>query len=359
MKTYDSTDLEGMLDPSDKTMQRVIDDLDRACAPPMPAQMRAGIAHQLTVTAREGTGRQGCLWPVAIGGALSRGRLASLVAAVLLVLSGAAGYLRLQNPPPASAAQILRRSAAAAIDIPAGRVVHEITRVHLTQENVQPATSDLTLEQWTQVDGDGHPLQVNVQASSPNAALDERTVADRHGTLWTYGAQPNVVTKSTWTPGTSLFTGPLPSDPQAIAFLPKETMYAPQDPGVMRDLLTAAANGSDGSMRLLDRRTIDGRAVDAVQVTRPNPSAQSPHGWSRDVFTIYLDASTHLVRRIELRGVSAAGGAVFEQSFDVTTYEVVPVSSVPPGIFTFTPAPGTRICTPSEPASCETARGKG
>lgn len=348
MTTQTNDDLRQYLDCPDALMQRLTADLETACNAPVPPDLQEAMARHLASAARKPARRRSML-----GGVRVRSRLTSLAAAALIIAAGTVGYARLQSPTPVSAAQILRRAAAAMSEVPVGDVVHEVTQMHLSAAVTPPPNDDLTFEQWTQVNGEGNPLQADLVAKSANRALDERLVADAQGHMWTYGPTADTVTKSTWTPGKPLFSGPKPTDPQGIIFLPKEMMDSPQDPNTMRDLLNAAASGSDGQMKRLDPQTIDGRAMDVVQVTHAAGDATSPFppGWSLEVYTIYLDASTHLVRRIDVKGMSDQGATVYQQTFDVTTYEVLPLSQVPAGTFTFTPAPGTKVCEPLEPGA--------
>jgi hypothetical protein len=89
-------------------------------------------------------------------------------------------------------------------------------------------------------------------------------------------------------PGKPMFNGPSPTDLQGIIFLPKEVMEAPEDPSLMRDLLTATASGGDGQMKLFDQQTMDGHTVDVVQVTLTAGTVGKgfPPHWTREVYTI-------------------------------------------------------------------------
>jgi hypothetical protein len=172
------------------------------------------------------------------------------------------------------------------------------------------------------------------------------------------------VNKNAWTPGKPFFQPPPASDPEAILYLPKQTMNAPQVPGGMRELLLAAAKGTDGQIRLLPQQSVDGATVDVVQVTRQiaGASSQQPEGWTANVITIYLDSSTYLIRRIDIGGRNPEGVTLAEQRLDITTCEILPASDVPTGVFTFTPPPGTNVCTivdatTSPPASSCTIAG--
>ncbi|HZU14890.1 MAG TPA: hypothetical protein VFB58_18790 [Chloroflexota bacterium] len=356
MTIPNDTTLEQMLDGSDPTMRRVVSDLERVCTTLMTDDRRDAIANRLAAASAATPPRRPLSLP-----RIRLSRPVSIVSAAAVLLSLVLGYARLQSPTPVSAAQILRRGAAAIADVPAGSVVHEITQIHVTllasPTNIPRPNDDVTMEQWTQVDAHGGPLQFDLQATSPNADLDERTLGEADGTMWIYGAKPDVVTKSTWTPGKSPFGAPSGNQAESLLFLPKDMMYKPQDPAAMRALLAAAASDTGGQLRLLPQQTIGGRTMDVVQLTQTVDTAGQQPG-TQDVLTIYLDAAGYLVRRIDwhtvvpghtiqLHGSQGEIPLVSDQTFDVTTYQVVPLSQVPAGTFTFTPAPGTKVCTPA------------
>jgi hypothetical protein len=346
MTTYDDLDLAP--DGADFTTLRLLADLERACVATIPPRRRTDIARRLSASADTAAASP----PLTLRGAAGtrrmsvnrrrwigrpRTRVASVAAAALVALAGTLGYLHLQNPSSVSAAELLHRAAHAVGDVAPGQVVHEVVR-----------DGSITHEQWTQVNADGNPMRIDLRAGSPNTSLKESLVADAQGNLWTITG-PNQVYKSTWTPGTPLFQGPPPSDPEAILFLPKQTINRPQDPGAMRRLLLTASQGSDGQTRLMPRQTIDGRTVDVIEVSRKAPSSGYglPQGVTTNVLTIYLDDSTYRIRRIDWRGVNDSGATVQDWLLDITTYEVVPLSAVPSGTFAFTPSPGTQVCTPT------------
>jgi hypothetical protein len=279
-------------------------------------------------------------------------RPASLAAACLLVLGGLLGYERLQSPATVSAASVLRRAAAATRGVTSSAVVHEMTVSHVNGVTPPPGVThfnDVTVEQWTQVDAAGNPVRFDLRRTSPTPGLrGSRTVGDAAGNLWEYDENsPEIVGKMAWTPGKPYFQPPPPSDTDAILFLLKQTMNTPQDPAAMRALLLAAARETDGETRLLPQQTIDGRPVDVVEVERstPVPPPHTARDATKTVIIISLDASTYLVKRIDMRSLNDAGVTVTDDQLTVTTYARVSPASVPPGTFTFTPGPGMQVCT--------------
>jgi hypothetical protein len=292
----------------------------------------------------------GSLWP---RGA-SR-RAVSLAAAVLIVLGGVLGYLRVESPTSVSAAQILRRAAVALTDVGPNSVVHEISIVHVGIDSSNaPHAGDLVTEQWTQLAPNGNPARVDLHHTIVGGESDERLVADAQGVMWTYDPASKTVYKSSWTPGQPLFQPPPPSDPMAILLLAKQTTNAPQDPAAMRALLLAAAKGTALQSRLLPQQSLDGRTMDVIEISRSTagPGWQSAPNATSEVVTIYADASTYLIRRVEMRGLDDRGATVSEERGDVTKYEVLPTSAVPAGTFTFTPPPGTQLVTCSASHHC-------
>jgi hypothetical protein len=343
---------------SDPKMLRLISDLQQLATVTISTRRRSEIATYLSSRAHIDVEKsaQSVATPLALPREVTRPGphvanhgiakwLLSTAAALLLILGGGVGVLRLTSPGAVSAAQILKRAAVAFGNVPANQVVHETTIEHLVQQPGSPSIGDISSEQWTQVDSKGYPLQVDLTHTAANSVPGERLVADNQGNVWTYDPVGNSVTKGTWTPGTAFFQPPPASDPMSILFLAKQTMNAPQDPSVMRNLLQSASGGADGQMQILPQQTIDGIAYDVVQITRATTggTARSAPDATSDVIIVFIDPSTYFIRRIEMKGVNDYGATVSDQTIDITRYEVMSPSDVPPGTFTFTPSPGTRV----------------
>lgn len=353
---HDESDLDLSAQAPDATMRTLMAQLEIMCSTSIDPARRAAIGQRLNAYWLEhrnsAAARRATMLRLPSDAAVSRGRrtvrpnkwLLSVAAALILGLSGGFGVLQLTNPRNASAAQILRRAATSA-DVPANQVAHEITVEHYASQPEAPyPAGDITSEQWTQVDGNGNPLQISLTSTDANSNVLSRLVASSSGQVWNYDTPSNTVVESAWSPGMPFFQGPPSSDPMAILFLAKETVDAPQDPKAMHDLLQAAADGSNGELALLPQQTIHGQQVDVVQVTRtPTGDAGLVPGVSSEVITVYIDPSTYLIRRIDLAELNDQRQALTEWSVDIAKYEVVPPDEVPPGTFTFSPPPGTKV----------------
>jgi hypothetical protein len=344
-------DLDRLTDISDPATMRLTSDLHRLCSTTIPPAVRAGIAQTLSVANAEAQKVPTAHPLIALAPRLAMRRVStkwmvSVAAALLLVLGGGAGVLRLASPGTASAAEILRRAAVAVVNVGANQVVHEITVAHVgAQPTGAPAVGDITSEQWTQVDGSGNPLQIDLSHTNADSTPFERLVADDQGNVWTYTPGQSTVEKSIWTPGQPFFRPPPASDPMAILYLAKQTVNAPQDPSAIHDLLQSAADGNDGQVKLLDEQTIGETRVDVVQISRSVASAGagSAPNVTTEVVTVFIDPSTYLMCRIEMSGLNGQGAVVDDETVDVTKYEVMSPGDVPAGTFTFTPPAGVQI----------------
>jgi hypothetical protein len=377
MTNFDDLDPELTLqERSDPAFRHLISDLQNICSTNISAQPRADIARRLGLAPAKASATVAARGPILVAPLPAFPSRESAKAArcglAALRRSGCGDRARRNFwlPAPPNSRDRLRRAGASAGRsgrhcCPPDQVIHEVTIVRLLrQPSAQVDARDITAEQWAQLAADGNPARIDLRESSANPAADDRTVADAAGNVWTYSPSLNTVNKNAWTPGKPFFQPPPASDPEAILYLPKQTMNAPQVPGAMRELLLAAAKGTDGQIRLLPQQSVDGATVDVVQVTRQiaGASSQQPEGWTANVITIYLDSSTYLIRRIDIGGRNPEGVTLAEQRLDITTYEILPASDVPTGVFTFTPPPGTNVCTivdatrPPPNPSCTIAR---
>jgi hypothetical protein len=267
-------------------------------------------------------------------------RLAASAAALGALVAASTGvYLHMNGATPASAQTILRRAVAA--EPKPGDVVHsDSTYRILVQPAGAPSSPALsTYDQWSQIGPSGGVAQASIRYTE--GTHTGGLVADDQGNLWTFSDGKYV--KSTWTVG-KLFGGS-----NEITFLLKSTVLSPQDPGGIKELLAAAAHAGPGSstdgMTLLPSQTLDGRQVNVVRITHPIADSTKPcvYGGSapdatRTTITLYIDSSSYLIRRIEELSTNAQGKTVAGDELHVTTYDIVPLSQVPPGTFTFTPA---------------------
>jgi hypothetical protein len=270
-----------------------------------------------------------------------RARLVAAAAALLLAAGSALGYLTLDHPAPVSAAPLLRAAASAAVGGQIGQVVHEVVVVHVRQGDGS-AGNNITIDRWTQLAPNGE-ARIDMVSTSTSPLRHMRLVAAANGVLWLYNPTVHSVSKGTWVPGSRLYRTPTLATPNLLDFV-KAVLGGPQDPFAMRDLLESAAQGREGAIRLLPPETRDGTSVDVVEVTRAPQQGSSPGlELAREVLILDLDRSSHLVRRLDLRGLNPRGSTLEEETVDFVTYQVEPTSAVPPGIFSFAPPPGVVV----------------
>jgi hypothetical protein len=295
-----------------------------------------------------------------------------LSAAVALAIVSVTGAIGLSRPASVSAAQLLRR-ASAAMTPQAGQVVHETSVYHLDSTHkfgqgfacgvrsggsvvcwAAPSNdSQITTEQWTQVDGNGNTTQFSITDTGNQSGLISGVVGNADGTMWFFTNPPTgtQVTETSWSPGTpGLWTA------VGTSVWPGQLTNRPQDPTAMENLLQKATAGS-ASLTLLPQQQIDGQTVDAVQETTSglSQSAEEAFGGlgliigrsqvSEEQVTFYIDPTTYLVKALELDSLDSQGNTVEHETVDIGTYEIVSPGEVPPGIFTYTPPAGAKVTT--------------
>lgn len=269
-------------------------------------------------------------------------RVASVAAAVLLALSGFAGYLRWQAPTPVSAQTVLRHTAAALHPVAADRVVHDVSTVHTVNAPGVNAgvsgisantTPDVTVESWTQWDAAGAVARDDTAifgGTSTAGPLLQRSVQTGLTTKL-YSAQSNTTVVMTATPG--------PAQPQVIP--------NPFDTASLRRFVLDAQQGKNGEARLMPQQKLDdGTTVDVVQVAhteRVDPRADAATAARQFTVTLYVDADTYVIRKMDLTGVNAKGSLLTSSTVRVVSYKVVPASAVPPTVFSLRAPAGARV----------------
>jgi len=254
-----------------------------------------------------------------------RHRALSVGATLLLVLGGLAGYLHLMSPTPVSAQRVLRR--AAAIHLAPNSALHVVYRVTVTfagQSGDKAAgLHSGTADAWIESDAAGNPV-----LSAQTLTLDVKNIVSRYiqAGAETYSYDPELRNDNT------------------IAMGP-ETLLDPSwlVPNHMFDGATVArylnAPSQQQGVQLLPEQTLDGHAVDVVQVDGgpDRPALRT---------TLYFFARTYL-----LRGFDAAG---IDSSYPIPTWRVrlasettMPASSVPPHTFTLNAPPAARVDLPA------------
>jgi hypothetical protein len=239
-----------------------------------------------------------------------RTRFLSLVAAVLVMVSGTLGYLRFSQPTPVSAQVILQRAAGAFASPVPGKVLHQTQTVTITSRS---RTDTTTVDQWAQWDARGRiARQVTTFRTASGVLLSRSLLIGQ--TLRTYTAADNAVRVTR-----------LPSTPLRLT-LPLAPVRL--DP---KQLILAARRHPARDLQLLPRQMLDNHAVDVVGVTGltfpgvgPLPKASSLRP-PRTLFSI--DPNTYAIR-----GIDTIAGST-ELRMRVTVDTTMSPSAVPPGTF--------------------------
>ncbi|MBV9280447.1 MAG: hypothetical protein JOZ41_10235 [Chloroflexi bacterium] len=316
--TRDSTPSSSLFD---QTYEPILEALDRAYASVPPVALREAMdrAVYARLTAPRPAARRRVRLPVPGRRPLTIG------AALLLVLSGLAGYLHLSSPTPVSAQPVLRR--AAAVQLPPGSALHLVYRVTVTVagqsgekgSGLHPGTADV----WIESDAAGHPV------------LSAQTL-----TL----AVKNIVSRYIQANGETYAYNPELRGDNVIA-ISSESRLDPSwlVPNHMFDGTTVARylnqpSQQQGVQRLPDQ-TLDGHAVDVVQVDGgpDRPALRT---------TFYFDAHTYVLRGFDATAI--------DSSYPIPTWQVrlasdttMPAASVPPHTFTLNAPPDARVELPA------------
>ncbi len=286
-----------------------------------------------------------------------RQRVASLASAALLALAGLGAYTQLHSPAPASAAQILRRTALAMAPPTGGDLLRQVMTYDGSDASPSPLPQE-TATQWVRFATDGSVDRVNSALVVDGRVEQQEVLSDREH--WEYivkaGGEASVRPAS-----------PLRPDLGSNGIVwPIELMTEPQDLGALRGLLMTAATKDEA--HLLPQQPIDGRLVDVVQVVHRWPVTvdgvsipSSRDGATMETLTFYIDAASSVLRGVDERDQNARGATVATGRLRVVTYEVIPAAEAPADTFTYTPPPGVPVwrCTTVvyvTPPACTLAR---
>jgi len=255
-----------------------------------------------------------------------RGRVAAFAAALLLALSGVAGYLRWQQPTPVSAQDLLRHVAAALQPAGPGHVVHDVsTTLTTSAPGISAGVSGLTapnvtIDQWTQ------------RAANGLITRQDITFSDPRGTVLQHKVQNGSILQ--------LY------DPiQHMTFVMTATQMStegqiipdPFDTASLRQFVLDAQQGTNPDAHLLPGQTLDGVMVYVIQVVRTLPGISqanpetSPHKFT---VTLYVNSGTYLIHELDISSANAQGHVLSSTVLRVVRQEVVPLSAVPAQIFT-------------------------
>jgi len=260
-----------------------------------------------------------------------RGRLAAFAAALLLALSGVAGYLHWQQPTPVSAQDVLRHVAAALQPADPAHVVHDVSTVHVANA---PGVSglmapDVTVDQWTQRDANDRIVRQDTVFSDLRGTVLHHTVQNG-SSLQLYNASQHV---------TVVMTAPPPAHNQIV-------IPDPFDTASLRQFVLDAQQGANPEARVLPGQTLDGATVYPIRVVHtlsydPQPNAKTaPH---RFTVTLYVDTGTYLIHELDMSSANAAGRVLSSAVLRVVRHEVVLLSAVPASVFTLHTPAHTRV----------------
>ncbi len=306
--------------PDDPRLERCVADLDATCAAlTMPARRDATFARALYAMARERR-----VAPQV------RRRLPYVrrAAAVLVLLTGGVGYLRLQSPTSVSAAQAtLNRAVTTLRATAANRALHAVYTVTATGTTATPPT---TIDEWTLGDATGAIAKATLAFSDGAGHLESRTVLTGDAAT-TY----NVGANSVMTGTVDRSALPTPLDAAALAQVVQQ----------------AQQNGQDA--RLLPADTLDGATVQVVEIDRTSDDTARPH----QIIKLYIDAHTSIVRGLDFATTDAAGAVLSTTTLRLATFEAVDPSVVPANTFTLrAPASARVILTQAGPQRMSVAQ---
>ena len=314
--------------PDDRALGHLVSDIDEVLrAPAPPHALRVALQQELhrrtTVARRPRRPRtRGLPWRP------TRRWAVSLGAALLLIASGVAGYLRLTPPTPVSAAQVVLRHASAAFQaVPADRASHATYAI--TPEppsrgvylfGTTAATG--TLDTWIQLDVHGAVARQATTVYSGTATMINRTVqtAQMGQAVLTYDARAGTVMTTT------LSTDDL-SSPHLF------------DAAGLQHFVQAAGQNADPSARLLPAQPLDGHTVDVVEIDQPR---------FHEKMTLYIDAQTYVLRRLDAATVTAEGNVLDAFALHLLRADTAPASSLPAQTFALDAPTTARVLQPSQ-----------
>lgn len=279
-----------------------------------------------------------------------RARLISIASALALVFGGLAGYLHLQAPTPVSAQAILRRTAAALRVAGPDQVVHDVSTVHTVNapgvnggiSGISANTApDVTVDRWTQWGANGTIIRDDtaiISGTSTTGTLLQQSVQTGQTTRL-YSAQSNTTVVMTATQ----------SEPPKNQVIPD-----PFDAASLRQFILEAQQGSNHDVRVLPEQTLsDGRKLHVVLVTHTlpvDPQVNAATAIRRYNVTLYVDAHTYAIHKLDLSSVNAKGATLSTSTVLVVKYDTMPVSAVPATVFSLrVPASARAIPKPHAP----------
>jgi hypothetical protein len=327
---------------STPAVKRLVRALDAVCAPPASPrapQLDAAMARVLqarttvlrhTATARKHRSLMGM-----------RLRLVSLVAALLLALSGVAGYLRLAGPTPAAAQtmRILHR-AAAALHLSPNQAAHVAYSVTVTVGGIADPSGKAaggltgTADVWIQADASGAPT-----LSAQTLTMDKPGMTSRYIQMGqqVYAYNPEMRGDNT------IMLAP-EARGHASWLVPNDVF----DAASATQELSTLATQSPQRVQLLPQQTLDGHTVDVIEVD----------GWTNrpaQRTTFYFDAQSYVLRGFDATSQDPSYPMPSWQ-VRLRSYATMPAADVPPHTFTLNAPATARVQLPDlgDPAAVQT-----
>jgi len=226
----------------------------------------------------------------------ARPRLGLAAAFAAAAIGAAVTFFGLVGGAGRASAEVVLRHAAA-IRFAPNQAVHLVYNVEMTLDG---RTSSGTGDVWVQADANGAPSQVAEtlalrKVPAAPEQLVERDIETPAG-VYTYDASHNAIEIPTQTAGS------LP--PQAPTVPLPAYLF---DGATVAERLQQLAAGAQGGARLAGQQTIDGVAVDAIEVER------WPNGRTLRT-TFYFDADSHLLRGFDIEST--------DPTYDAASWQV-------------------------------------
>jgi hypothetical protein len=358
--TNDDEELDLLRDSSDPAMYRLLTDLERATTSALPAGQREQIARVLAQEARKrpaSSRREQRPHVRTLKGTAAgvtdrtfraargvRQRTATVVVALLLALSGLAGYLRIQTVATVSAAQVLYRAKIAATSTASNGVIHEISSIHITP-NADGATSgvpwlgttqdgqlvrDGVQDSWAQFAGDHTLIRLDAREEDSFGRMRFHVVA-ANNLERSFDGRYDSVTISPWAPRRDYLRSRhygvgLPADVPLPAAVVQQLLQGKQPQEAPGD-----------TTRFLGQQRVKGVTLDMVQVMHPvvYEGSGGPVTWTQ-IFTYSIQAQSYIIDRSMITTMDGSGHVLGSITIQLIRREVLPVSALPRGIFTFT-----------------------
>jgi hypothetical protein len=348
-----------LAEPIDPACKALLRDLDATFQVSLPDRDRAAIAGALSQAAAAPRRQWRLPLPILQGPA----RWASFAAAVVLALGGFVGYQQVHAPAPVSAESILS-NAAAAMQLGANQAAHLTYNLVISpppgqNDGVNAPIGPMTTvaDVWVRADANGNVTASSQTLNTPGMQATVGLVAKAKAARLGGSDGSNTILSRPldhyiqigdqvygYDGGNNAIAIPGSHNIHPGWMIPNDVL---DGAGVALDL-SALAQHSPAQVQLLSPQTLNGAAVDVIQV----------NGWTTAPgmrTTFYFDAQSY-----QLRGFDAVS---FDPSYPTPSwqarlgsYAVMPASAVSPNTFTLNAPADARIESPIiEPAAFASA----